>query len=109
MKVSRPAYYDTFRCIASSCPDSCCKDWEVLVDADSSARYRALPGELGDHLRRVLRTEANGDTYLTIENGRCPMWRKDGLCRMSITILSTYTDHCCFRLGSIQQFHGSGL
>lgn len=56
------------------------------MDADSSARYRALPGELGDHLRRVLRTEANGDTYLTIENGRCPMWRADGLCRIQASL-----------------------
>ena len=35
MKISKPAYFDQFRCIASACPDSCCKEWEVDVDADA--------------------------------------------------------------------------
>ena len=81
MKITKPDYYDRFRCLAGGCPDSCCKEWEVQVDADSASRYRKLPGPLGDDLRRVLREE-DGETYLTISDGRCPMWRRDGLCRI---------------------------
>lgn len=81
MLIYKSACYDDFHCIASACPDSCCKEWEVLVDADTAARYRSLSGPLGDDLRSVLRDE-NGDTYLTIQDGRCPMWRQDGLCRI---------------------------
>ena len=81
MKITKPNYYDRFRCLAGGCPDSCCKEWEVQVDADSASRYRKLPGPLGDDLRRVLREE-DGETYLTISDGRCPMWRRDGLCRI---------------------------
>ena len=81
MKITKPDYYDRFRCLAGGCPDSCCKEWEVQVDPDSAARYRELPGPLGDDLRRVLREE-DGETYLTISDGRCPMWRRDGLCRI---------------------------
>jgi len=81
MFISKPAYFDQFRCIASACPDSCCKEWAVQVDPDSAALYRSLPGALGDRLREVL-TEEAGDTILQIENGRCPMWRDDGLCRI---------------------------
>ena len=81
MIITKPSYYDTFRCIADRCPDSCCKEWEVEVDDASAARYRALPGALGDRLRQVLREE-DGCTRMTIEEGRCPMWRKDGLCRI---------------------------
>ena len=79
MKIRKPAYFDTFRCIAGACPDSCCKEWDVLVDEDSAAFYRALPGELGDRLRTVLKEE-DGDTVMTIIDRRCPMWRTDGLC-----------------------------
>ena len=81
MLISKPNYYDSFRCIASACPDSCCKEWAVQVDEVSAAYYRSLPGDLGDRLRQVL-TEEDGDTVMTIENGRCPMWRHDGLCRI---------------------------
>lgn len=76
-----PKYYKDFRCLAGACPDSCCKEWEVDVDPASSAYYRALPGDLGDRLRQVLRDTEDG-TVMTIENGRCPMWRQDGLCRI---------------------------
>lgn len=81
MKLITPQYYPLFRCIAADCPDSCCKEWEVDVDDTSAARYRALPGDLGDRLRRVLRDTPDG-TVMTIEDGRCPMWRDDGLCRI---------------------------
>lgn len=81
MKIVKPSYFDTFRCIADRCPDSCCKEWDVLVDAEKAAFYRALPGDLGARLRQVLKDE-DGEVYMTIENRRCPMWRMDGLCRI---------------------------
>lgn len=81
MIVTKPSYFDSFRCIAGRCPDSCCKEWDVLVDSDKAAYYRSLPGTLGDRLRQVL-TEEDGQTYMLIENRRCPMWRDDGLCRI---------------------------
>ena len=81
MKITKPAYFDSFRCIAGACPDSCCKEWDVQVDADSAAFYRSLPGPLGDRLRQVLKDEA-GETIMTIIDHRCPMWRQDGLCEI---------------------------
>ena len=81
MKIYKPDYFDRFRCIAGACPDSCCKEWDVQVDETSAACYRALPGALGDRLREVLHTQ-DGETVMTILDGRCPMWRTDGLCRI---------------------------
>lgn len=76
-----PDYYNAFSCIASACPDSCCKEWEVDVDDAAAAYYRALPGALGDRLRQVLQDTENG-SCMTITDGRCPMWQNDGLCRI---------------------------
>jgi lysine-N-methylase len=81
MLITKPAYFDSFRCIAGLCPDSCCKEWDVLVDDDAAACYRALPGDLGDRLREVL-TDTEEGTVMAIVEGRCPMWRQDGLCRI---------------------------
>ncbi len=81
MELFYPAYYHTFSCIAAACPDSCCKEWDVDVDPVSAAYYRSLPGALGDRLRQVLQDTEDG-TVMTIEQGRCPMWQQDGLCRI---------------------------
>jgi len=81
MEVFYPKYYESFACIAAACPDSCCKEWSVDVDSDAAAFYRQLPGDLGDRLRAVLQ-DTKGGTIMAIENGRCPMWRTDGLCRI---------------------------
>jgi len=81
MEVFYPKYYKDFICIASACPDSCCKEWSVDLDDDAAAFYRSLPGALGDRLRQVLQDTEDG-TVMTIENGRCPMWRQDGLCQI---------------------------
>lgn len=81
MRVIKPSYFDSFRCIAGACTDSCCKEWDVLVDPEKAVFYRSLSGDLGDRLRQVLKEEDDA-VYMTIENGRCPMWRTDGLCRI---------------------------
>ena len=76
-----PEYYHKFSCIASACPDSCCHEWEVDIDPSTAKIYRELSGALGDALRSKMRQE-DGVTYLTISDGRCPMWRQDGLCEI---------------------------
>ena len=85
MKIVKPSYFDTFRCIAGDCTDSCCKEWDVQVDDNAAAFYRQLPGDLGDRLRQVLKEE-DGEMVMTIVDGRCPMWREDGLCRIQAAL-----------------------
>ena len=82
MKLTRPAFYDNFRCLAGACPDSCCQEWDVQVDDAAAARYLALSGSLGDALRKKLKQDEDGEYYLQIIERRCPMWRTDGLCEI---------------------------
>ena len=51
------------------------------MDETAAALYRNLEGDLGERLRQVLKTQ-DGASYMELENGRCPMWRQDGLCRI---------------------------
>ena len=81
MLITKPDYFDRFQCIAERCPDSCCKEWDVQIDETTAAFYRSLSGTLGDRLRQVLREE-RGETIMAIMDGRCPMWRTDGLCQI---------------------------
>lgn len=76
-----PTYYSRFSCLAGHCPDTCCDQWEVVVDEDTAALYAAVPGDLGDRLRSALTYDEDGDLILGYENGRCPLYeRETGLC-----------------------------
>lgn len=105
MKLTKPGYYDEFRCIAGACPDSCCKEWDVQVDAQAAEYYRSLPGALGDRLREVLREE-DGETVMTIVDGRCPMWRQDGLCRIQVELGEAALCHVCREFPRLRHDYG---
>ena len=94
MILRKSAYFDDFHCIASACPDSCCKEWNVQVDAVSAEFYRNLTGALGDRLRSVLQ-DVDGEAVMTIEDGHCPMWRQDGLCRIQAELGEEALCHVC--------------
>lgn len=107
--VTRPQYYDGFRCLAGACPDSCCHEWAVQVDPQAEALYRSLPGQLGEELRRYL-TEEDGDTILSLKSdGRCPMWRQDGLCRIQAEQGEAALCHTCKTFPRLTHDYGSFL
>ena len=82
MSVWMPTFYPDFRCRAGACGHSCCKGWEIDVDESSAARYRALPGTLGEELRAALICDAEGWHFRLTEQERCPFLQPDGLCRL---------------------------
>jgi len=106
MEIIYPHYYRHFSCIAAQCPDSCCKEWSVDVDDDAAAFYRSLPGPLGDRLRQVLQDTEDG-TVMTIENGRCPMWRQDGLCRIHAELGHDALCQTCREFPRLRHDYGS--
>ena len=106
MDRSFPPYYLRFHCLAEACPDSCCKGWTVDIDTASAERYRTLPGPLGDRLRQVLH-DADSGTVMTIENGRCPMWRQDGLCQIQAQLGHNALCQVCRQFPRIAHEYGS--
>lgn len=81
MKRIYPDYLPQFRCLAGDCPDTCCKDWQIILDPATLARYRALGGALGRDVRAALVTE-DGQTRFRLTDGHCPLLTEDGLCRI---------------------------
>lgn len=74
--------FDTFRCIAAACPDSCCVGWDVVIDDDSAARYHAMNTALGQKIHNHMTIDEDGDTVFTSVDGHCPFLQKDGLCEI---------------------------
>ncbi len=107
MKVFSPEYYRDFHCVASRCPDSCCHGWAVDIDDDAAQNYLALPGSLGDKLRSHLKQEEWGWVLSLEENGRCPMWREDGLCRIHADLGESALSHVCAAFPRLRHDYGS--
>lgn len=75
-----PSYYHSFSCLAASCPESCCKLWEIDVDSETQKLYNSIPGPLGDRLRSALTPCPDGSVILTQVCGSCALLDDDGLC-----------------------------
>ena len=75
-----PDFYDAFCCTAERCRHTCCRGWEIDIDPDSAARYRAMTGALGERLRDAITETADGAKFRLTEDERCPFLREDGLC-----------------------------
>lgn len=85
MKLRLLRGFSEFQCAAGHCPDTCCRDWAVMLDPDAAARYRALSGPLGEDLRAAM-GEVDGEPCLQLSGGLCPMLDQEGLCRVQRTL-----------------------
>ena len=90
-----PDYFERFSCLAGACPHSCCIGWEVVIDPATAARYRALPGALGEQLRAALRTDEDGDDCFPLRGGRCPFLDGEDLCEIHRTLGEDATSATC--------------
>ena len=73
-----PYYYPSFQCTGSACRDNCCIGWEIEIDQQSFARYRNLPGTMGERLRQSI-SEAGGPHFL-LHGEQCPFLNQEHLC-----------------------------
>ena len=76
MYILKQKGFDQFHCIASKCPESCCKFWQIVPDPESIVRYRAL-GETDGRVR----ANVNEKEEVFRQNGRiCGFLDPDELC-----------------------------
>lgn len=107
MKELYPDYYSKFKCIANKCPDSCCQDWDVVVDEESESFYNGVKGNFGDKIRSVTVTDEDGDRIFTLNNRRCPFWNKDELCDIYINLGEEHLCETCKKFPRItMEFDG---
>lgn len=78
MLLRVPDFYDSFRCIAGKCTDTCCVGWEIDIDEKSAKRYEKIKGEYGE----ILCSGIEDGHFKLLPGDRCPFLRRDGLCDM---------------------------
>ncbi len=86
MKPIIPSYYPSFSCIADRCQHSCCVGWEIDIDEEAAARYRAVEGVFGDRLRTAVTETEDGCSFVLDEHERCPFLNAQGLCDLILTL-----------------------
>lgn len=86
MKLMAPDYYGRFRCIADRCRHSCCIGWEIDIDPDTREKYRHIPGAFGKRLNEGIEDTPEGAHFHLLQDERCPMLNKNGLCDLISTI-----------------------
>ncbi len=82
MKTVKPAFYDSFKCVADKCPDTCCKGWVIDVSPENMEYFRTFDGALGKKIREA--TKGYRTKYLIQKNGACPFLTECGLCEICI-------------------------
>ena len=92
MRLIGPEDMQAFRCLAGDCRHTCCRGWEIDVDEESTARYRATEGAIGERLRANLETDETGTHFRLDAQERCPFLNGEGLCDL---ILEMGEDALC--------------
>ncbi len=105
MIIRKSPYFDKFSCIASACPDSCCKEWQVELDDITAQNYLNLKGNLGEYLCKVMYQD-DGTWVFENVNNRCPMWRNDGLCRIQAEFGEAALCHTCRQFPRLTHDYG---
>lgn len=81
MLTRHPNYYPQFCCLGGACPDTCCRDWDIVLDEETLADYQHAPAPLAQRLRESLTTDEEGDTCFRLDgHGMCTMLTPEGLC-----------------------------
>ena len=73
-----PDYYSDFVCKAGDCRHTCCRDWEIDIDAESAVRFRSY----GTYMDGKADLTPGMEHFINGPGGNCPFLSRDGLCQM---------------------------
>ena len=88
MKVNffLPKYMVEFKCISSSCADSCCSGWDINIDEDTYNKYSNSTGHLKELLEgKFTQNKYEHDSFnhgfmVLKDENRCPFLNSNMLC-----------------------------
>ncbi len=104
----KPKNYDTFKCIADKCTDTCCIGWLVLVDATSYKRYEKDP-YLIQNIIKIISKSSNTHAIKMDSNNRCTFLNENGLCNMVINRDENYLCDTCQNYPRVKTLYGGNI
>lgn len=74
-----PDYYNDFSCLADTCPDTCCKGWNIEIEPDTLEKWQA------DQTLAPAIAQTDGRCHIGMQHdGICPFLNEQKLCRIVI-------------------------
>jgi len=98
-----PQYVSDFRCVGTSCVDTCCSGWTVHLDKETYKKYKSAdlkrPAlKLRSHIESTPEgrrsTTAFGRIKMSVD-GRCPFLNHDRLCEVQATFGASMLSRTC--------------
>ena len=77
-----PDYYKKFHCTADKCIDTCCAEWQIVIDDESLEKYGNYRGDYQQTLCQNIDWEEG--VFHHNKRGKCAFLRDDDLCDMYI-------------------------
>lgn len=82
-RVSQPAFLSQFVCIADKCEDTCCRGWNMQLDAPTYQKYQEKAPELlnavaKEELGYIMRRDAKTDYCVKFQEGICGIHKEKG-------------------------------
>ena len=94
MEIYIPEYYNSFKCIAEKCRDTCCIGWGIDIDESSLEKYKNLEGSEGERIRSTI-DFTDGASFICDGQGRCKNLDERGLCRIISALGEGYLCQIC--------------
>ena len=76
------SFYEQFQCLATKCPNTCCRGWRISIDNETRERYEKEEGAEGFRLKATM--TFGEDKEVRRFFGRCANETKEGLCRLQL-------------------------
>lgn len=105
MRIRKPEYFDDFSCLMGECPDTCCRDWEIVLDEPARTYYESVPGVFGEELRAAI-AKGNGECF-ALDHELCPFLNEAGLCRIQLTCGEEHLTHNCASFPRFAEEYGA--
>lgn len=86
--------YNDFKCIADACPNTCCVNWQIIIDIETYIKMINKENELKMPAKEWLKEE-NGIIYVKHHNQKCPMLTKNNLCNVVLKLGPQYLCETC--------------
>ena len=91
----KPCFYDSFKCKADKCTDTCCAGWEVDIDEVSLSKYGSVYGDFGARIIASITDNDGCKCFRLDENDRCVFLNKCGLCDIYSSLGEDYLCDIC--------------
>ncbi|WP_297428324.1 flagellin lysine-N-methylase [Clostridium sp.] len=86
VNVFMPKYMAEFKCISSSCSDTCCAGWDINIDEDTYNKYEDSTGQFsklveGKYIKNKHEHDTSNHGFMILKHeNRCPFLNSKMLC-----------------------------